>query len=248
MSLRRTAWVLGCLILVAGCAQSPVPINRPLVAQETMTGAEHWRILAEDTARHIDGCLAGRTMWDHGRGVERPICRHSVAGIDKQPLFVERADGAMPFARAFYDYLTMELLNRGRQVSLASEGAAHVRTRIQLVPRAGRVPVDSFPGPFTVLGAGIFALGDFDVVGPLVGAGALADLYFNANAYGGAQVLISTALTASDRLVMQRTDGYYVHDADLAHYASLAPRADLVPPLPAKGTPPAVKAFRVVGE
>lgn len=248
MSLRRAGWVVGCLLLAAGCAQSPIPINRPLVMQETMTGAEHWRILAEDTARHIDGCLSGRLVFEpSGRG-ERPLCRHDVAGLAQKPLYVERADGAMPFARAFYDYLTMELLNRGRQVSLASEGAAQVRTRVQLVPRAGQVPVGSFPGPFTVLGAGIFALGDFDVVGPLVGAGALADLYFNANAYGGAQVLISTALTAGDRLVMQRTDGYYVHSADLAHYASLAPRADLVPPLAAKGTPPAVKAFSVVGE
>jgi hypothetical protein len=247
VALARTIAVGGCLLLAAGCAQAPIPAKQPFVFQETLTGVQHWRILAEETAQQIDACLAGRTVWDYWRGAERPVCPHPPPGIAAQPLFVEQADGAMPFGRAFHGYVTAELLGRGRDVSLSPEGATHVRYRVQLVPRAGKVALHSLPGGLAVLGTAIWALDDTDVIGRLVGAGALADLYFAGNAYGGTQVVITTTLTSGDRLVMHRSNGYYVHDADLAHYASLAPAADLLPPPAAKGTPQ-VRAFAVVAE
>jgi hypothetical protein len=249
MSLRRAAWVAGCLILAAGCAQRPVPIAQPLVFQETLTGAAHWRLLAKDTADLIDDCLAGRTRQDYLRGIERLICPHPVPGIESRPLFVEQADSAMPFGRAFHGYLTDALVSRGRLVSFTPEGANLVRYRMEILGRTGKLPL---PGDFTVLGAGLWSLRNSDSAGRMFITGAIADVYYNLyfkdGDYDLAQVVFTTSLMAGDRLVMQRTDGFYVPAADLAHYASLAPRADLVPPLPAKGTPPSVRAFNVVGE
>ena len=235
-------------LALAGCSQAPVPASTPAVfnMQSALIGVSNWQGLAKDTAQDIIACLEGRVVWrrQDWPWTQGPACLGDMAGLKGKPLHVELADSGSPFGRAFHDLLTTELVVRGWPVSRSAEGATVVRYRVQTVERDGDVGLHSFPGPLTVLGYGPFALGG---TARIVSWGALADLYGSAAAFGGAEVVITTSLIDGERLVMRRSDGYYVAAADVGRYRTFGPVADLAPPRHVSGSP-AVRGFEVVGK
>lgn len=256
MSIPRILLVAFCLAAVAGCSQSPVPVSRSYVddssnifkGQKGLTAVTHWRILARDSARRIIDCVQGRTVVDWASQKPKPLCAQGTDGLNQLPLYVEQVDTAMPFARAYHESLVTELVQRGQTVSLNPEGALTVRFRIGFFPRDEKVSLDSFPGTFTWLGAGIWALKDTGALWRLLSIGALTDIHAAANRFGGAQVLVTTSLMNGERFVLRSANAYYVEDADFGHYASMAPAAEILAPRKAGAKPPAVRSFIVTGQ
>jgi hypothetical protein len=75
-----------------------------------------------------------------------------------------------------------------------------------------------------------------------------ADAYSNASAQGGSQVLVTTMLLDGTRMVMSKTDSYFIAEVDLSQYASTAPAPDALRPMKAGATPPGTRSFTVVSD
>jgi len=250
MSLLRTIVVLAAISAIAGCSQSPHPMARSILegnTQAVLVAGSHWQALSKQTANKVFGCLEGLTYWNEEAGVHEPYCRQDVEKIRYMPIYVDRTDSAVPFAEAFHRDLQTEIVERGMALALRPEGALELGTRVQVVDRAMPVPINSWPGKYTALGAGVYAIAS-GVLPALLGAGAVADTWANASSQGGAQVLITTTLRDGDRVIMSKTDAYFIEDVDLAHYASNAPAADVMRPMKAGATPPELRTISVVEE
>lgn len=249
MSLARTVLVVGALAVATGCSQSPYPLQREIdeVSQGTLSGGVHWQILADQTALKVFGCLEGLTYWNGATQTHEPYCRQDVDQIRYTPIYVERTDSATPFGEAFHRNLTTQVVERGLALALTPENALRLETRVQVVDRPMPVPINMWPGPYTLLGAGVAAIGAVGAAGAAP-AGVAADLWANASAYGGAQVLVTTMLVDGARMVMSKTDAYFIENSDLAQYASAAPAADVLTPMKPGSAPPALRTFDVVEE
>jgi hypothetical protein len=247
MSLLRSVGVLVAIGAVAGCSQSPHPMATFIEdnTQGVLVAASHWQVLSKQTADKVFGCLEGLTYWDEDAGVHQPYCRQDVDQIRYTPIYVDRSDSAMPFAEAFYRDLQTEIVERGMSLALRPEGALELSTRIQLLDRPMPVPINAWPGMYTALGTGVFAIAS-GVEAALVGAGVVADTWANASSQGGAQVVITTTLRDGDRVVMSKSDAYFIEDADLAQYVNAAPAADIARPMKAGARPPELRTFTVV--
>jgi hypothetical protein len=217
------------------------------VNQGALLGGVHWRILAEQSAMKVFGCLEGLTYWNEATQTHEPYCRQDVDQIRYTPIYVEQTESGTPFGEAFHRNLTTAVVERGLELSLAPETALLLATRVQVVDRPMPVPTNLWPGRYSALGAGVLALGTIGVYGALP-AGAVADMWGNASAYGGAQVLVTTMLVDGTRMVMSKTDAYFIEDSDLAQYASAAPAADVLKPMKEGSVPPEVRTFDVVEE
>ena len=241
MRLAVCAVGLSAALALAACSQGPVPVSRPFLfgsGQSVLAGLEHWQVLAEDTAANVIACLDG--------DARESGCRQDAQKNRTRPVYVERAESALPFARAYHDFLTAEFLRKGREVSSTPEGAVVVHYRIQHIGRGGPVPVDSFPGTYTLLAGAAAAAGQWGWAG-LAGAGPLADAYAAANSQGRSQVVVTTSLTQDNRLIMQTSAGYFIPAADDVQFVSAGPVVGIVD-APRWKTPPAeVRAFPVVG-
>lgn len=249
MSMARTVLAAGALGFAAACSQSPFPMPSEIedVNQGTMSGGAHWRVLAEQSVSKVFGCLEGLTYWNEATETHEPYCRQDVDRIRYTPIFVEQADSGTPFGEALHRNLRTAVAERGLELSLAPGGALRLATRVQVVDRAHSVPLHAWPGHYTMLGAGVAALGLFGAPGA-VAAGAAADAMVSGGGYGGAQVLVTTMLLDGQRMVMSKSDAYYIENVDLAHYASTAPAADLATPMKDGAEPPSVHTMNVVEE
>jgi hypothetical protein len=217
------------------------------VNQGTMSGGVHWQILADQAAMKVFGCLEGLTFWNDSTQTHEPYCRQDVDRIRYTPIYIEQTESGSPFGEAFHRNLNTAVVERGLELSLTPEGALLLATRVQVVDRPMPVSINAWPGRYTALGAGVLALGTIGVYGALP-AGAVADAYGSASSYGGAQVLVTTMLLDGTRMVMSKSDAYFIEDPDLAHYASTAPAADLLRPMKQGSVPPEVRSFDVVEE
>jgi hypothetical protein len=173
------------------------------VNQGTLSGGVHWQILAAQTAMKVFGCLEGLTYWNEATQTHEPFCRQDVDQIRYTPIYIERTDGGTPFGEAFHRDLTTAVVERGLALSLAPESALLLATRVQVVDRPIPVPEHIWPGKYSALGAGVLALDLAGAPGALA-AGAVADAWASASAYGGAQVLITSMLVDGTRMVMKR--------------------------------------------
>ena len=79
-------------------------------------------------------------------------------------------------------------------------------------------------------------------------AGIAADAYSMADSQGGSQVMVTTMLLDGNRMVMSKTDSYFIADVDLSQYVSTAPAADVARPMKAGATPPPTRSFAVISE
>lgn len=249
MSVLKTAVAIGALAAVVGCSQSPYPMGREIgdVSQETLAGGVHWEILAEQSAMKVIGCLEGLTYWDARSETHEPYCRQDVDQIRYTPIYVERTDTGMPFGEAFHRNLTTEVVERGLELSLSPDNALVLTTRVQAVERAVPLPVDSWPGAWTALGTSVAVLSANFAAGAAT-AGIAADAYSMADSQGGSQVIVTTMLLDGSRMVMSKTDSYFIANIDLSQYVSTAPAADVARPMKAGATPPPTRSFAVVSE
>lgn len=250
MSLLRTMVVVAVAGTFAGCSQSPYPMPRSIHegnTQQVLVAASHWQVVAHQTADKVFGCLEGLTYWDEDAGVHQPYCRQDVDQIRYTPVYVDQTESAVPFAEAYHGALEHEIVERGMGLSLRPEGALVLDTRIHVVDRPMPVPFNGFPGKYTALGSGVIAIAS-DLWPAIIGAGVVADTWVNASGYGGAQVVITTTLREGERVVMNKSDAYFIEDVDLAQYASAAPAADMLRPMKAGATPPETRTLRVVEE
>ncbi len=247
MPSKRTLIALVSLIVAVAC--SPVPDPFPLTGQAVVGGASRWESMAQHAAEQIEGCLQGRDYqvhwWDDE--VRKPYCFTDVSGLSGVPIYVELVDSAMPFARAFHDFLTTELLDIDLSVTLDPTDALIVRTRVQFVDRNKAASMDPVPGFFTLLTTSIWA---FEVTNlpRMVGIGALTDLVSSSSKYGKAQVIVTITLTDGDQIVTQTAEAYYIKDVDAAQFASGAPVADLLSPRKSGAEPPPVRTFDIVAD
>ncbi len=258
MSSFRILAVLVSLVAVVGCAQSSAPLSGTVVTrdalgaihwagQDVLESASHWQLLAVDTADSLVGCLDGKTFLSRVSGEQEPYCHRDVSGLAGKPLYLELTDSAVPFSAAFHELLTTELVRRGRLVTLNQEDSLVVRYRVQFVKRRGKVPLNSVPGDYALLGAGVWVL-RHSGISELLALGTLADIHAAANEFGGSQVIITTSLMDGDSFVMRRTGAYFIHDVDVGHYLGNAPGAGLVSTLKPGATAPPVRTFNVEAE
>ena len=249
MSVLRTSVVIGALGAMVGCSQSPYPVGRDIndVSQETLAGGVHWEILADQSAMKVFGCLEGLTYWDAKTETHQAYCRQDVDQIRYTPIYVEQTESGMPFGEAFHRHLTTEIVDRGMALSLTPDNALVLATRVQAVERAVPLPVDAWPGAWTAIGTSVAVLSANFAAGAAT-AGLAADAYNAADAQGGSQVLVTTMLLDGSRMVMSKTDSYFIADVDLAQYVSTAPAADTIRPMKAGATPPGTRGFTVVSD
>jgi len=249
MSVIKTAFVIGALGAVVGCSQSPYPMGREIneVSQQSLAGGVHWEILAEQSAMKVFGCLEGLTYWDDRTETHQAYCRQDVDQIRYTPIYIEQTESAVPFGEAFHRNLTTEVVERGMELSLSRDNALVLSTRVQAVERSIPLPVDAWPGAWTALGTSVAVMSANFAAGAAT-AGLAADAYSSAAAQGGSQVVVTTMLLDGSRMVMSKTDSYFIADVDLAQYASTAPAADVTRPMKAGATPPSTRGFAVVSE
>jgi len=241
VNLLRTSLVLVSFV-VAGCSQSSNPSPRFNDAQGVLSSAGHWQVLALTTADRIVDYLEGVAYSNGASKKDMPS-----AVVSSKPLYVRPGDPGMIFSRTFHEDLKTVLLDRGWTVTDSSKDALSVDTGIELIPRDGNVAPKEFPGTFSALAYGVWALNSFTIA-RVFGAGGLADVINNNRAQGGAQVNITTTLMDGDLYLLRKTSSYYIEDADIRQYAGTMPSARPVAPHDVEETPPAVETFKVVDE
>jgi hypothetical protein len=249
MSLLKTACAIGAVGLVIGCSQSPYPTPRELgdARQEALTGGVHWEILAQQSVDKVFGCLEGLTFWNENTKTHEPYCRQDVDQVRYTPIYVESIDRGVPFGEALQRNMSTEVVERGLELSLSRENSLVLTTRIQVTNRAEKLSPTTFPGKWTALGTSIAVLSANFIAGAVT-SGIAADLVSNANKFGGAQVIVTTMLVDGSRVVMSKSDSYFIIDDDLAQYASTAPAADMTTPMKDGAEAPEVSRFTVVSE
>jgi hypothetical protein len=249
MSVLKTACIIGAMGLVIGCSQSPYPTPREIrdVHQDAMTGGLHWQILAMESVDKVFGCLEGLTFWNERSKTHEPYCRQDVDMIRYTPIYVEQTESGLPFGEALHRNMMTEVVERGLELSLTRNNALVLSTRVQVTDRAVPLPVAAFPGVWTALGTSI-AVMTANFAAGAVTAGIAADLHRNAADFNGAQLIVTTSLLDGSRMVMSKTDSYFIADVDLSQYASTAPAADMTLPMKDGSTPPDVRSFTVVSE
>lgn len=242
MSFLRASAVVIALFAVAGCTQSSYTISRVFDGQETLSSAAHWKILAQDTALRIVDYLEGKRD-----ASGEPLRGEFPEVVSAKPIYIVQADMEMPFSQAFHDNLTTAILDRGWTVVRSPEDTLVVQYHVQLIPRSRKVDLNAFPGFFTAIGYGLWAMTDLTAQ-RLLPAGAVFDAYYNAQGGRGAQVNITISLLDGDQYLLRKTNAYYVENADLAHFASNFPSVSPAPPVVQAATPPGVRTFNIVAE
>ena len=117
--------MLALAVFFAGCSTAPVPprVNPTAYTQERVQAADHWRNMAEDTAKSVVHALEER--------------RDLIA----RPLYIQPPNGR-PFSIAFYDLVKSELVSRAVQISQTLEPDTlrleyHVQTVVHDASRSG---------------------------------------------------------------------------------------------------------------
>lgn len=218
--------ILAALAL-AGCAsQVPVAETYPVSYQKKAKASHHWDVMAADVVSQTEASLE-RNNYLSGRA-----------------LYVAPSEEKTTFNRAFANFLTSQLVNRGLPVATRSEGAVMVQYETQLVRHNSDRPNYS-PGMLTMLTAGVlvardvalYATGESLYLGGMAVIGA-ADLGFGHLAGGPTktEVIVTTSIGDNGRYLMRKSDIYYLEDVD----------ASLFVEAPVRASP--VREWKVVGQ
>lgn len=249
MSIRRVYFCIVCLIMVSGCAQgfshlSGFGTGDAFVHQSALTSVSHWQRLAEKSAARISACLAGEKYTTS----QRSFClADDTAGIRGRPMYIAFGDRSTAFGRNFREYLITELISLGHTVADDPRGALVVYSRASVVGRAGKQPPSSVPGTFSLLSYAWYALDNATFSKHLIATGVLADLWKYENDFSGAQVVITTSLFDGRKMLLRKTDGYFISDADLPQYVGELVPVDEIPRQKI-GEAPQVATLRVLGD
>lgn len=192
--------------LVAGCAQSPLPVagNFDQTLQKKVRSSGHWQVVAGDAARETLKLLAAT-----GRSADEPV-------------YLVPAPSPAPFEKALHGLLTTELVKTGRPVVVKPQGALLMKYEVQVVEHKSARPYLT-PGVLTLLGAGVgvvYGLMDQDGGARMLGVGgAIAGADYLGSTYAGGpthhEIIVATSVQAGDRILVRKTDVYYIEDADV---------------------------------
>ncbi|THB63450.1 MAG: hypothetical protein D6E12_17000 [Desulfovibrio sp.] len=196
------------LLGAAGCnSQIPQPVTYPVTTQHKMQAAEHWNILAEETAERVVKAVGDRDDLQ-GRAIHIDLPNRSA------------------FAVAFHDLLTSHLVSRAMQISVEQEDSLVLTYHVSRVThhwRFNRPP----PGLLTSIGVGITVLHELEKVGEtwsyvaLSAAGLIADVAVGHYTWpSDTEIIITVELTENNRYVLHTSSIYYINDPDVAHYGA----------------------------
>lgn len=212
--IRKLSVVCAASLVLTGCfnvntSQAPIATTYPYSEQQKMQATHHWNVLAAHQAQQIlaNDRLSGRTLYIADPG------SHS------------------PFNDAFNSLLTSQLVARNANVSLNETNALKVTYNVQLVEHTDRGMTRAPQGALTALTAGI-AVATIPYNNwsepslALIPAAALVDLFSGSWASKSNQeVLITTQVTDSQRILYSSSNIYYINGGDSNHYKGNAPLA-----------------------
>lgn len=194
------------LAMVAGCAQSPIPVagNFDLTEQKKVRSAGHWQVVSRDVAKETLKLLEDAGVASNAR------------------LAVVAPEKASPFEQAFHDMLTTELVRAGRRVTPGAQDVVQVSYNVQVVEHRSKRP-HHIPGIFTMLTAGVgvaYGLRNQHVDSQLaaaLGYAGVAD--YASSVYSGGpthhELVLTTSAGTPDQILARKTDVYYIEDADV---------------------------------
>ena len=199
------------LLWLAGCnSQIPQAVTYPMSTQQKMQAAEHWNILAEDTAAQVAAAIEARP------------------DLSGRPINVEAPNNSA-FATAFHDLLISRLVFRGLQVPLDPEGTlilTYHTSRVTHSWRFNRPP----PGLLTSLALGISVVHELEKVSTewsyvaLTAAGFIADVAIGHYTWpSDTEIIITVEMTENNRYVLHTSSIYYINDPDVGQYGASAP-------------------------
>lgn len=200
-------------LAVVGCA-SPVPVaqNFGLAYQKVARTAQHWDVIADDVVEQtIDVLEDSKTL--EGRA-----------------LYVSPPEQRTAFNRAFREFMITRLVNEGAAVNVCKsespkgEGFVSAGPDLQVTYDsqviAHRAPMPDYePGKHTALAAGILvvrrlaevSLNSLEAGALLLTAAAGKDIADGREAAPtAAEVVVTTTVSDGNRIVVRRSDVYYV--------------------------------------
>ena len=244
------------LVLVGGCSQglshlsdlgSDGQLQLP-VHQSAMTSVAHWERLADNSASHISGCMAGETysksIWSR---TETRYCWGDTAELSGRSIYVAAGDQSTPFGRMFRKYLIASLMSRGHAIANTPDEALGVYSHAGIVARDGNQRLSSVPGAYSLLGYTWYAFENLNKLRHVLSAAVLADLWKYENEFSGAQAVVTTSLFDGQTAVMRKIDSYFIADSDWSQYVGLLGPLDQQP-LEKVGVPPQVATLKVLGD
>jgi hypothetical protein len=179
-----------------------------------MQAAHHWRVLAEHEAK---GILQHRHLRD-------------------TPLYLptqnDRFSGE--FARGYRALLTSELVSGGANIRTRPENAARLDFDVEVVHHSDRGFIRPYPGVISLaaIGSGIGVLvasstnAGLALLPPAVAADVSSGSWTQV---GDEEVIVTTEITDSARVLYSSSNIYYINGGDRAHYDPPPP-----PPPPAR--------------
>ena len=204
-------------VFLTSCSFMPPATTYETVFQEKMNSAEHWRILAEDTALEINNTLIKRGFLESEVYV-KPRCG------DEQ----ECTKLSAPFFGGFKELLITKLVGYGVPVLVdEQDDGLVVEYDIQMVYHPKKRP-QPWPGTATALSTAIVVFRDAAWQTQSIAAGIAADvmggmMVTNSNY----EVIITTSISAEQIFIMRKTDVYYISDPDFWHYQLASPASEI---------------------
>ena len=250
MSLLRASTLLGSIMVLAACTQSPMSFGQ-YTSQGVLGGAGHWALLALQTADGVNDCVYG------AEGVYEPSCHKFSPGLKGKAIYVDRRGGGSVFDRNFREFLITEMVKRGLAVTEDSSAPLTLSYRVRMISRdGGKVPRNSVPGGVSAAVGGLGALSLLENADLAFwqsallfgGVGILGDVFNSGSSANGEQVVVTVALRKGDAYVMRRAGAFYIHDVDVAQYTGSGYVAEMTSPIRKGAKPPKSRKFNVVAE
>lgn len=193
------------LVILVGCAQSPIPVagNFDLTEQKKVRSAGHWQVVSQHAARETLKMLDESGVASNAR------------------LSVAPPENATSFEKTFHEMLTTELVRSGRRVTPSAQNVLLVSYKVQLVEHKSERP-HFVPGIYTMLTSGVGVIHglrnkhlDTQMAGAL-GFAIAADYAASVNSGGPThtELVLTTSTTTPDQILTRKTDVYYLENVD----------------------------------
>ena len=196
---------LGLVMLVISCSQVPYPVTYQFMQQEKMQAARHWDLLAKDVANQVNNVM------------------RSKKSLLKKSIFIKVTDST-PFGVFFQTLLTTHLYNYDLNISSTEKDSIILEYNAKVLLHGPR-KIQHPPILYSILGLGVSVARNIDsddTWALALPVGLVADGIRGATA-GKApnkEVLISSSLSLDDKLLMHRSNIYYINQPDGWHYDS----------------------------
>lgn len=203
--MRYRIAILGCCMLLGSChpkadiqhSQIPVPASYPLNSQQVMQAAHHWDVFAERIAQGL--AQAYESFYPEGS-----VSVYVAPG------------GVTPFAKAFYQLLTTQLVQHGIPLATGPEGNIVVDYETQVIHHRRQL-IRTSAGYRRTVESDVLQRknesGRYDKV-PLVNE----DSAYYAEHAKKTEMLVTCTFVHNGAIVYRDTGIFYVNPSELPHY------------------------------